>query len=95
MTVPGSATSYLIIAVIITHPSCIARRIVLRLQRRGSILGASQIESLICFDFTVSLDGKKLFDVEDSTSPGAGKTGLWTKSDSVIYFDDFEVARKE
>ena len=44
--------------------------------------------------FSVSLDGQKLFDVEDSTFAGAGKTGLWTKSDSVIYFDDFEVARK-
>jgi hypothetical protein len=44
--------------------------------------------------FSVSIDGQKLFDVEDSTFSGAGKTGLWTKSDSVIYFDDFEVARK-
>ena len=42
--------------------------------------------------FTVSLDNKKLFDVEDSTFTGAGKTGLWTKSDSVIYFDDFQIA---
>src|SRR5215469_3860072 len=41
--------------------------------------------------FSVSLDGQKLFDVEDSTFPGAGKTGLWTKADSVIYFDDFQV----
>jgi hypothetical protein len=41
--------------------------------------------------FTVSLDGLKLFDVEDTTFSAAGKTGLWTKPDSVIYFDDFEV----
>ena len=41
--------------------------------------------------FTVSLDGEKLFDVEDSTFTGVGKTGLWTKADSVIYFDDFRV----
>ncbi len=41
--------------------------------------------------FSVSLDSEKLFDVEDSTFTGAGKTGLWTKSDSVIYFDDFQV----
>jgi hypothetical protein len=41
--------------------------------------------------FTVSLDSEKLFDVEDSTFTEAGKTGLWTKSDSVIYFDDFQV----
>jgi hypothetical protein len=42
--------------------------------------------------FTVSLDHQRLFDVEDSTFTGAGKTGLWTKSDSVIYFDDFQIA---
>jgi len=44
--------------------------------------------------FTVSLDGRKLFDVEDSTFTGAGKTGLWTKADSVIYFDDFQVVKE-
>jgi hypothetical protein len=42
--------------------------------------------------FTVSLDDQKMFDVEDSTFTEAGKTGLWTKADSVIYFDDFQVA---
>jgi len=41
--------------------------------------------------FTVSLDGQRLFDVEDSTFNGPGKTGLWTKADSVIYFDDFRI----
>ena len=41
--------------------------------------------------FTVSFDGKKLFDVEDSTFSQPGKVGLWTKADSVTYFDDFEV----
>ena len=44
--------------------------------------------------FTVSFDGQKLFDVEDSTFTGPGKTGLWTKADSVIYFDDFQVESK-
>jgi hypothetical protein len=44
--------------------------------------------------FTVSLDNEKLFDVEDATFTGAGKTGLWTKSDSVIYFDDFQVVEQ-
>jgi hypothetical protein len=29
--------------------------------------------------------------VEDTTFAGAGKTGLWTKADSVTYFDDFQV----
>ncbi len=41
--------------------------------------------------FTVSLNGEKLFEVEDGTFTGAGKTGLWTKADSVIYFRDFEI----
>ena len=40
---------------------------------------------------TVLFDGKKLFDVEDATFTGAGKVGLWTKADSVTYFDDFVV----
>jgi hypothetical protein len=44
--------------------------------------------------FTVSFDGQKLFDVEDSTFSEAGKTGLWTKADSVIYFDDFQVVEE-
>ncbi len=41
--------------------------------------------------FTVRLDGEKMFDVEDTSFAGVGKTGLWTKADSVIYFDDFLV----
>jgi hypothetical protein len=44
--------------------------------------------------FSVCLDGQKLCDVEDSTFAGAGKTGLWTRSGGVIYFDDFEVVGK-
>jgi hypothetical protein len=42
--------------------------------------------------FTVSFDGEKLFEVEDSTFAGAGKVGLWTKADSVTYFDGFEIS---
>lgn len=44
--------------------------------------------------FTVSFDGQKLFDVEDSTFTAAGKVGLWTKADSVTYFDDFQFEGK-
>ncbi len=44
--------------------------------------------------FTVSFDGQKLFEVEDSTFTGPGKTGLWTKADSVTYFDDFRMEGK-
>ncbi len=44
--------------------------------------------------FTVYFNGEKMFDVEDSTITTAGKVGLWTKADSVMYFDDFDVVRK-
>ena len=44
--------------------------------------------------FTVLFDGEKLFEVEDGTFTGAGRVGLWTKADSVTYFDDFEVRAK-
>jgi len=44
--------------------------------------------------FTVFFDGEKLFDVEDGTFTRAGRVGLWTKADSVTYFDDFEVRAK-
>jgi hypothetical protein len=30
--------------------------------------------------------------VEDSTFTGPGKIGVWTKADSVTYFDDLTVA---
>ena len=39
--------------------------------------------------FTVSFNGKKLFDVEDDTFKDAGAVGVWTKADSVTLFDDF------
>jgi hypothetical protein len=41
--------------------------------------------------FEAYLNGEKLFDVEDRTFGGAGKVGVWTKADSVSYFDDFKV----
>ena len=37
--------------------------------------------------FNASLNGKQLFEVEDSTFSDAGKVGLWTKADSVTLFD--------
>ena len=39
--------------------------------------------------FVVTYDGKKVLDAKDGTFKEAGKVGLWTKADSVIYFDDF------
>jgi hypothetical protein len=44
--------------------------------------------------FTVSLNGAKLFDVEDRTFDGAGGVGVWTKADSVTLFDDFVWGKK-
>jgi hypothetical protein len=38
--------------------------------------------------FSVSYDGKQLFEVEDSTFTDAGQVGLWTKADSVTLFDE-------
>ncbi len=44
--------------------------------------------------FAVFFDGKQLFELEDATFPDAGKVGLWTKADSVTYFDDFQIESK-
>lgn len=44
--------------------------------------------------FEVSLNGQKLYEVEDGTFTGAGKVGLWTKADSVTHFDDLRVTAK-
>ncbi len=44
--------------------------------------------------FTVLFNGERLFEVEDRTFTGGGRVGLWTKADSVTYFDDFEVRAK-
>ena len=44
--------------------------------------------------FEVFVNGQKLYEVEDNTFPEAGKVGLWTKADSVTYFDDLRVTAK-
>ena len=38
--------------------------------------------------FSVSFNGKQLFEVDDSTFTDAGQVGLWTKADSVTLFDE-------
>ena len=38
--------------------------------------------------FQVIYNGQRLFEVEDSTFPGGGMIGLWTKADSVTLFDE-------
>lgn len=44
--------------------------------------------------FTVSINGQGLYDVEDSTFSGTGKVGVWTKADSVTYFDDLTIVSR-
>jgi len=41
--------------------------------------------------FTVSINGEGLYEVEDVTFTGAGKAGVWTKADSITYFDDLTI----
>jgi hypothetical protein len=45
--------------------------------------------------FEVSLNGDSLFVVEDDTFTKSGKVGLWTKADSVTYFDDLAIKRHD
>jgi len=39
-------------------------------------------------------DGNKKIEATDNTFPDAGKVGLWTKADSVTYFDDLVVTAR-
>jgi hypothetical protein len=41
--------------------------------------------------FEVFLNGKSLFSATDTTFSAAGKVALWTKADSVTYFDDLRI----
>jgi hypothetical protein len=45
--------------------------------------------------FSVTFNGKKLFDVEDDSITGAGAVGLWTKADSVTLFDNISFGSSE
>jgi len=45
--------------------------------------------------FTVSFDGKPLFSAQDGTFQDAGKVALWTKADSVTYFDTISITSLE
>jgi hypothetical protein len=44
--------------------------------------------------FEVYCNGSRLYEVEDSTFTQPGRVGLWTKADSVTYFDDLTIATK-
>ncbi|MBI3272665.1 MAG: hypothetical protein HYZ53_27000, partial [Planctomycetes bacterium] len=41
--------------------------------------------------FRVFLDGALLFEAEDETFADAGRVGVWTKADSVTWFDDLAI----
>ena len=41
--------------------------------------------------FEASLDGQRLFEVEDAAFTAPGQVGVWTKADSVTYFDDLQL----
>jgi hypothetical protein len=44
--------------------------------------------------FEVAFDGKKIIDAHDKTFGAAGKFGVWTKADSVTYFDELKATPK-
>ena len=41
--------------------------------------------------FQIYFDDKPLFEADDDTFKDAGKVGLWTKADSVTYFDNLKI----
>jgi hypothetical protein len=45
--------------------------------------------------YTVSFDGKKVIEAEDSTFSKPGAVGVWTKADSVTLFDDFSYGKNQ
>jgi hypothetical protein len=44
--------------------------------------------------FDVSLNGVRLYEVEDATFMAAGRVGVWTKADSVTHFDDLTIVTR-
>ena len=41
--------------------------------------------------FVVSYDDRQVLDAKDQSFKDPGKVGLWTKADSVIYFDNLSI----
>jgi hypothetical protein len=41
--------------------------------------------------FAIMFDGRTLFTADDSTFPGSGQVGLWTKADSITHFDNLTI----
>jgi hypothetical protein len=44
---------------------------------------------------TVYFDHRKVMDAEDSSILKPGKTGLWTRGDTIAYFDNFRLEKKK
>ena len=44
--------------------------------------------------FSVYYDHRRILQLTDWTYTGPGKVGLWTKADSVTYFDNFRLVKK-
>ena len=44
--------------------------------------------------FTLFFGHRKLIDAMDATFAVSGKTGLWTKADTVAYFDNYRIDKK-
>jgi hypothetical protein len=44
--------------------------------------------------FEVYFNGRKLYEVEDTTFTQSGRVGVWTKADSVTHFDDLTVTTR-
>lgn len=77
------------------------RRIDLPVKSKGRTYGAKApvsrndwgtlAVSVVGQTFKVSLNGQSLYEVEDTTFADAGRIGIWTKSDSVMLFDDLSI----
>ena len=44
--------------------------------------------------FEVYFNGRKLYEVDDTTFTQSGRVGVWTKADSVTHFDDLTVTTR-
>ena len=61
---------------------------------RGSVTSGVWHELRVEADgdhFEVVWDGQRIIETNDQTFSNPGKVGLWTKADSVTYFDDLKV----
>ena len=41
--------------------------------------------------FIILFNGRELFGASDPTLPGPGRVGLWTKADSVTWFESIKI----